>query len=210
MKKIIGIFLALCLTCLGTLCFAGDMPHALLNELDAFVYFGEIKELSTEEITVIQKQNVKGDFAEGRELTYKQFGYPCIVNIDGVVRHSKQEDILKLVEVGKTYLIGALNNDMLIWEVSSFDTKTLEILNSGDQFAEEMQRLLNQGSFDEAEAGRQSIVYGHPAEGSGGVIFNEDGLTAIFVSPDLWWWIVPLAVIVAVVVILFIKYKKKD
>ncbi len=210
MKKFIVIFLLLCFMCLGTLCFAGDMPHALLNELDAFVYFGEIKELSTEEVTIIQKQNVKGDFVEGREFTYKQFGYPCVVNVDGVVRLSKQEDILKLVEVGKTYLIGVLNEDAIIWEVSSFDTKTLEILNSGDQFAEEMQRLLNQGSFEEAEAGRQSIVYGHPAEGSGGVIFDDDGLTAIFVSSNFWWWIVPLAALVAIVVILLIRYKKKD
>lgn len=209
MKKFTGILL-LSFMCFGTLCFAGDMPHALLNELNAFVYFGEIKELSTEEVTIIQKQNVKGDFVEGRELTYKQFGYPCVVNIDGVVRLSKQEDILKLVEAGKTYLIGALNKDAIIWEVSSFDTKTLEILNSGDQFAEEMQRLLNQGSFEEAEAGRQSIVYGHPGEGSTGVIFDNDGLTAIFVSQSFWWWILPLAVVVVVASILIIKHNEKD
>lgn len=118
-------------------CYAGDIPESLLSNDNAQVYFGEIKSVDGEHITVIQRQNIKGDFTKDGEVTYAKFVFT------------------DAPEVGKQYLCGFLddNNPVYIWEVTSFDTNTLEIKND-DDMSKRMQEYLNNGDFVEKEQER--------------------------------------------------------
>lgn len=120
-------------------CYAGDIPESLLNNDNAQVYFGEISDIDDESITVIQRQNVKGNFSEGSEQVYEDYLF---------------EDPI----IGKTYLCGFLDeqNPLYIWEVSSFDLNELEIIDESKEFemTKRMQKYLNDGMFTEKEQER--------------------------------------------------------
>lgn len=120
-----------------TVCYAGAIPESLLSDDNAQVYFGEIKSVDGESITIIQRQNIKGDFTKDGEVTYEEFGFT------------------DAPEVGKQYLCGFLddNNPVYIWEVTSFDTTTLEIKNN-DDMSQRMQEYINNGDFAENEQER--------------------------------------------------------
>ncbi len=121
-----------------SICHAGSVPEDLLSEDGSQVYFGEVKSVDDNYITVIQMKNIKGDFLEGRELTYKIFLY--------------EEDLPK---AGEVYLCGFFddNNPLYRWSVTTLDTKTLEIKES-DSMSERMQEYLNNGEFEKKEAER--------------------------------------------------------
>lgn len=120
-------------------CYAGDIPESLLNNDTAQVYFGEISDIDDESITVIQRQNVKGNFSEGSEQVYEDYLF---------------EDPI----IGKTYLCCFLDeqNPLYIWEVSSFDLNELEIIDESKEFemTKRMQKYLNDGVFTEKEQER--------------------------------------------------------
>lgn len=120
-------------------CYAGDIPESLLNNDTAQVYFGEISDIDDESITVIQRQNVKGNFSEGSEQVYEDYLF---------------EDPI----IGKTYLCCFLDeqNPLYIWEVSSFDLNELEIIDESKEFemTKRMQKYLNDGMFTEKEQER--------------------------------------------------------
>lgn len=118
-------------------CYAGDVPESLLSDKQAQLYFGEIKGVDGDRITVIQRQNIKGDFTKDAEVTYEGFG------------------ITDAPEVGKQYLCGFLdeNNPLYIWEVTGFDTNTLKIKNS-DDMSQRLQTYLNNGDFAAKEQDR--------------------------------------------------------
>lgn len=137
-KKIVRC--ALCLVILlltSTICLAGDVPEGLLMNNTAEVYFGEIKSIEQNTITVIQKQSIKGLFKEGSERIYSDFaftGNPI---------------------VGETYLCGFYDeyNPLYMWEVTSFEPKTLQIKTT-DNMSTRMQEYLNTGKFEEKEQER--------------------------------------------------------
>lgn len=137
-KKIVRC--ALCLVVLlltSTICLAGDVPEGLLMNNTAEVYFGEIKSIEQNAITVIQKHPIKGLFEEGNERTYSDFaftGNPI---------------------VGETYLCGFYDeyNPLYMWEVTSFEPKTLQ-LKTTDNMSIRMQEYLNTGKFEEKEQER--------------------------------------------------------
>ena len=125
----------------STSCLAGDVPEGLLMNNTAEVYFGEIKSIEQNAITVIQKQSIKGLFEEGSERTYSDFaftGNPI---------------------VGETYLCGFYDeyNPLYMWEVTSFEPKTLQIKTT-DNMSTRMQEYLNTGKFEEKEQERLAAL----------------------------------------------------
>lgn len=138
MKKILTcLFSIIVLLSATTVCYAGSVPEDLLVSDSSCVYFGEIKNIDGDDITVIQKESIKGEFEENREITYPEFTF-----IDSP-------------EIGETYLLGYFdkNNPLYVWEVTSLTTKTLEI-KSTDDMSKRMQEYLNDGKFEEIEVER--------------------------------------------------------
>lgn len=118
-------------------CYAGDIPESLLYYDDAQTYFGEVKAVGEKSITVIQRQNIKGEFTQDDEITYKSF------------------EFTESPEVGEWYLCGFLNDDnpLSVWKVTGFDPATLEI-EPTQAFALTMQTYLNEGEFAKKEEER--------------------------------------------------------
>lgn len=105
------------------------------------MYFGEIKSIDGDKITVIQRQNVKGEFSEGSEHIYEKFVF---------------ED----PAVGETYLCGFLDkqNPLYIWQVSSLELSNLKIVGTQEHYemTQRMEKYLNDGTFTEKELERLS------------------------------------------------------
>lgn len=73
MKKIVGLIgIATVLFMLQLSVLAGDIITPLLSEDSAQVYFGKIKNVTDESVTVIQNKNIKGEFERDREYTYER------------------------------------------------------------------------------------------------------------------------------------------
>lgn len=119
---------------ISAVCYAGSIPEDLLYDDSTQVYFGKVKNVDGDSITVIQQKNIKGEFTQDSELTYKRF----------VFTNSPK--------VGTTYLCGYYdkNNPLYVWDVTSLDTKTLTIKNT-DSMSKRMQKYLNDGKFEEKE-----------------------------------------------------------
>lgn len=136
-----------CASCLvvllltSTICLAGDVPEGLLMNNTAEVYFGEIKSIEQNTITVIQKQPIKGLFEEGSERTYSDFAFTGNPT------------------VGETYLCGFYDeyNPLYMWEVTSFEPKALQIKTT-DNMSMRMQEYLNTGKFEEKEQERLATL----------------------------------------------------
>ena len=113
--------------------YAGDVPETLLLK-DYPVYFGEVKSIDGDTITIIQIENIKGKFQKNCEITYTDYIFTDSPNI------------------GQIYLCGYVdeNNPLYIWEVDCYDTASLKIANT-DNMSKRMQEYLNNGAFDEAE-----------------------------------------------------------
>ena len=113
--------------------YAGDVPETLLLK-DYPFYFGEVKSIDGDTITIIQIENIKGIFQENSELTYTDYVFTDSPNI------------------GQIYLCGYINenNPLYIWEVDCYDTASLKITNT-DNMSKRMQEYLNSGAFEEAE-----------------------------------------------------------
>lgn len=138
MKKRLSFFISLIIFfSMTTICYAGDIPEALLYNNDTQVYFGEVKYVDNNTITVIQRQNIKGEFIKDSEITYTEF----------IFTDSPQ--------IGEQYLCGFLdnNNPLYIWEVNNLDTKILDIKNT-DDMSQRMEKYLNNGLFEENEIKR--------------------------------------------------------
>lgn len=116
---------------------AGSIPEDLLHDEECQVYFGEVKSVDGEGITIIQVQNIKGSFTADSEIAYPDYIFT------------------EAPEPGKVYLCGYFdeNNPLNIWEVDCCDTSSLKISNT-DAMSKRMQEYLNEGLFEEAEAER--------------------------------------------------------
>ncbi|TEB07441.1 hypothetical protein Psch_00994 [Pelotomaculum schinkii] len=142
MKKLLfcmlGAFVLLSIT---IVCYAGDIPEALLGNDSSQVYFGEIKNVDEEGITVIQHQNIKGEFSKGSEFTHTEFIFT------------------DSPKIGEIYLCGFIdaNNPLYVWEVTSLETQNLKIKNT-DDMSKRIQEYLNSGKFEEKEKERLAII----------------------------------------------------
>ena len=60
--------------------YAGDIPETLLLR-DYPVYFGEVKSIDEDTITIIQIENIKGKFQKNSEITYADYIFTDSPNI---------------------------------------------------------------------------------------------------------------------------------
>lgn len=135
MKKLLYIIVGMLIfLSISTVCYAGSVPEGLLYDDSTQVYFGKVKNVDGDSITVIQQKNIKGEFTQDSELTYKSF------------------EFTNAPKIGTTYLCGYFdeNNPLYVWDVTSLDTKTLTIKNT-DSMSKRMQEYLNNGKFEEKE-----------------------------------------------------------
>lgn len=200
MKKIVSLIgvIAILLT-MSVSVFGGDIPNSFLVEDDAQVYFGEVKDFTNNTVTIIQKKNIKGEFKQDSEYTYER----------------KDFTTHKELEIGKIYLCTVIPTEtyihISIWEVTSTDTKTLEVTED-HTFAYEMQQALNKGSFEKAEQKRLAKIEqsNQPDTSSTSVIGGTDEPTDIVVNSNVnVWLVVGIGALVLLLIIVFIIRKKK-
>lgn len=142
MKKIVGLIgIATVLFMLQLSVLAGDIITPLLSEDSAQVYFGKIKNVTDESVTVIQNKNIKGEFERDREYTYER--------LDSITREP--------IKTGDIYLCTVYEpgNYLMIWKTTSTNTETLKVI-SDHTFAYDIQQALNNGLFENAEKKRLS------------------------------------------------------
>lgn len=198
MKKLISLIgvIAILLT-MSVSVFAGDIITPLMTQDDAQVYFGEVKELTDTTVTIIQKKNIKGEFKQDIEYEYERKDF------------TTREEL----EIGKVYLcaVSETRENLMIWEITSTDTKTLKVL--GDHtFAGEMQQYINEGMFEKAEQERLAKIEqtAQPDSSSTSVIGGADEPTDIVVKSNVnVWLVVGIGALVLLLVIVFIIRKIK-
>ncbi|MBP3361323.1 MAG: hypothetical protein J6N52_10745 [Clostridia bacterium] len=146
MKKNMCIFsMALMLFCLSITAFAGSVPEDLLHSDEAQLFFGEVVSYQPDgEIPyaeVIPTKKIKGDVtADGSCVTYQKA--EAVGDID--------------VTPGKQYLFTWYdgNNPTNIFDVTSYDTKTLKLKNVTGDMWKRFQEYLNEGKYEAAERER--------------------------------------------------------
>ena len=142
MKKILIAMLSSIMNLISSLTvFAGDIPESLLHSEDAEIFFGEViayhpnKENPT--ITVSPVAMIKGDKA--KEGTQQHYYNPNTVG-DFKIRL----DNIYLF----TYFDEANPTD--IFDVTTFDTKTLKLKNVEGDMWKRFEKYLNDGEYGEA------------------------------------------------------------
>lgn len=200
MKKIVSLIgvIAIFLT-MSVSVFAGDIISTYLVKDDAQVFFGEVKDVTNNTVTIIQNKNVKGEFKQDSEYTYER----------------KDFTTHKELEIGKIYLCTVIPTEtyihIRIWEVTSTDTKTLEVIED-HTFAYDMQQALNKGSFEKAEEKRLAKIEQstQPNTSSTSVIGGADEPTDIVVKSNVnVWLVVGIGALVLALVVLLVVRKKK-
>ena len=142
MKKLFIAFFSIILILISTLTvFAGDIPESLLHSEDAEIFFGEVvayhpdKENPT--ITVSPVAMIKGDKA--KEGTLQHYYNPNTIG-DFKVRLDNIYLFTYFDEVNPTD----------IFDVTTFDTRTLKLKNVEGAMWERFEKYLNDGEYGEA------------------------------------------------------------
>lgn len=136
MNKLISFIICLIVVfSLPTVCHAGSIPEDLAYGEDVQLYFGLVTNVERERgdyvgVTVVQYQEIKGEFEKGREIYYKRWNFT------------------QKPDVGKIYLCGYIddNGPLYLWQVSGNDPFTLQIYNP-DDMSQRMQKYLNEGEL---------------------------------------------------------------
>ena len=160
MKKLISfISITILLLSLSVTVFAGSVPEDLLHYDGAHIFFGEVLSYTENgDVAVSPVKKIKGDIKTGTKQTYSNAN--AIGDID--------------IKPGNVYLITYFdeNNPTDIFEVTSYDTKTLKLKNVEGDMWERFEKYLNDGeyeiSFDRA------------------IIFRTDKKDIMF-SRDIWF-----------------------
>lgn len=140
-KKIITIIAALvCIVCVLPLpAFAGDIPESLLEDT-AQIFFGEVlayhPDKENPDIEVSPVAVVKGDVREGTKQTYY-----------------RPNPLGFTPRVGKVYLFTYYDevNPTDIFEVTSYNTRTLKLRHVQGDMWKRFERYLNRGEYGEAK-----------------------------------------------------------
>ena len=142
MKKFLITVLSIIMILIPTLtAFAGDIPESLLHAEDAEIFFGEViayhpdKENPT--ITVSPVAMIKGDKA--KEGTLQHYYNPNTIG-DFKVRLDHIYLFTYFDEVNPTD----------IFDVTTFDTKTLKLKNVEGDMWKRFEKYLNEGKYGEA------------------------------------------------------------
>lgn len=198
MKRLIGLIgVIVILLTMSVSVFAGDIVTPLMTQDNAQVYFGEVKSITDSAVTIIQKKNVKGEFKQDNEYEYER----------------KDFTTRKDLETGKVYLcaVSETRDNLMLWEVTSTDTKTLKVLGD-DAFAGVMQQYINEGMFEKAESERLAKIeqLTQPDTSSTSVIGGADEPTDIVVKSNVNVWLVVgiCALVLALIVLLIVRKKK--
>lgn len=198
MKRLIGLIgVIVILLTMSVSVFAGDIVTPLMTQDNAQVYFGEVKSITDSAVTIIQKKNVKGEFKQDNEYEYER----------------KDFTTRKELETGKVYLcaVSETRDNLMLWEVTSTDTKTLKVLGD-DAFAGVMQQYINEGMFEKAESERLAKIEQstQPDTSSTSVIGGADEPTDIVVKSNVnVWLIVGIGALVLALIVLLVVRKKK-
>lgn len=142
MKKLISLIsIAILLLSLSVTVFAGSVPEDLLHYDGAHIFFGEVLSYTENgDVAVSPVKKIKGDIKTGTKQTYSKAN--AIGDID--------------IKPGNVYLITYFdeNNPTDIFEVTSYDTKTLKLKNVEGDMWERFEKYLNDGEYEKAEQER--------------------------------------------------------
>ena len=142
MKKLISfISITILLLSLSVTVFAGSVPEDLLHYDGAHIFFGEVLSYTENgDVAVSPVKKIKGDIKTGTKQTYSNAN--AIGDID--------------IKPGNVYLITYFdeNNPTDIFEVTSYDTKTLKLKNVEGDMWERFEKYLNDGEYEKAEQER--------------------------------------------------------
>jgi len=119
---------------------AGDIPESLLHSENAQIFFGEVlsyhpnKEIPTIEVSPVKK--IKGNVKEGTKQIYKN---PWAMGSFHIT-------------VGKVYLFTYYDdaNSTDVFEVTTYDTRTLKLKHVEGSMWERFEKYLNDGEYGEA------------------------------------------------------------
>ena len=181
MKKLLLFLMTFCICfSISSVCYAGDVPECLLSDDAAQVYFGEVKSIDGESITISQYKNVKGEFIQNQEYTY-----PSFILFDGTPK------------AGSRYLCGYVNeiNPIYMWKVTNNEPNNLKI-EASDSMSERMEKYLNTGEFEKMEAERlarlsqadTSDVSSEPGSETDAQVIAEPGIeddTQVIAEPEV-------------------------
>ena len=214
MKKISIFLLLIVVIFVPNISFAGDIPEWLLQDEDTQTFIGEVKEMTEESVTLIQRYNIKGEFEEGSKQTYP-------------VRSSL---ILEDVKVGETVLCGyADENNLYLYKIKKFKNGRIELsddypmtkrledyINNGDFAKAELKRLLNSsdkdtGKHTDQSEPREETSVKHPDKTD--IIGGADESTSIVIENtgmvDIWKFVVGIGILLVTTGVLLIKRQKR-
>lgn len=207
MRKISMVLLLIVVIFVPNQSFAGDIPEWLLQDEDTQTFVGEVKEMTEESVTLIQRYNIKGEFEEGSEQTYP-------------VRSSL---ILEDVKVGETVLCGyADENNLYLYKIKKFENGRIE-LSDDYPMTKRLEEYINHGDFAKAEQKRLSgndIKQAESKEETSAkdsnqsdIIGGADGPTSIFLANsgmvDIWKFVVGIGVFLVSAGVLLVKRQKR-
>ena len=143
MKRFIALFAVLiCMAMILPLtAFAGDIPESLLYEEGAQIFFGEVlsyhPDKKNPDIEVWIAAKIKGNVNEGSKQIYT---------------HPNPVGDFKVRE-GKVYLFTYYEGDNYIdlFEVTTYNTKTLKVRHVEGPMWERFEQYLNEGKYGEAK-----------------------------------------------------------
>ena len=142
MKKfLISIILIISLMSNALIVFAGDIPESLMHSEDAQIFFGEVlayhpdKENPDVEVAIVA--TIKGNIEAGTKHTY--------LKANPVGNYNVRE--------GKVYLFTYYDeaNTTDVFEVTTYNTKTLKLKHVEGNMWERFEKYLNQGKYGEAK-----------------------------------------------------------
>lgn len=137
MKKLLTMLLLVSILLSRTLTvLAGDVPESLMYDEHAQLFFGEVLSYETSNLTVSPIAVIKGPVEEGAEQIYPD---PRLIGDFCVVK-------------GKVYLFIYVNaNNIYVFEVTTYDTKTLKLKHAEGSMWKRFETYLNEGKYGEAK-----------------------------------------------------------
>lgn len=211
MKKISMFLLLIVVIFVPKVCFAGDIPEWLLDGEGTQTFIGEVKEMTEESVTIIQRYNIKGEFEEGSERTYH-------------IRSSFMTDDIK---VGELILCGyADENNFYLYKIKKFENGRIE-LSDDYPMTKRLEDYINNGDFAKAELKRLSgkDVGKHPKQvepkeetsvkhpDKTGIIGGADELTSIVIidsgMSDIRKVVAVIGILLVTAGVLLVKRQKR-
>lgn len=148
MKKLICLICIFVITILTTISvFAGDIPESLLWNDEAQLFFGEVisyyPDNNEPSISVSPVKKIKGDLNIGSKQIYLK---PNPIGGAKIV-------------AGNVYLFAYCNeaNPLDIFEVTSYDTKSLKVKGIQGDMWKRFEEYINNGEYEKAEQERLSV-----------------------------------------------------